>query len=215
MARFGDRIDGAEQLLPKLHRFKGTSDAIVVGLPRGGVITASHIAEKLGLPLSFLIVKKIGAPGDPELAIGAISEDGEVVYDKELIGLADEEYKNEESRRKLAEAKARGELYRGSNVLERFDRKTVILVDDGIATGTTILAAIKAAKKSGAEKVIIAVPVASTDSADKISKEAELIAIEISSVLTSIGEFYDYFPQVEDSEVIKILQDAKNSIRNK
>ncbi len=216
MARFKDRIAGATELLPGLKRFESDPDTVVAGLPRGGVITASVIAQGLKLPLGFLIVKKIGAAGDPELAIGAVSEDGTVLYDEALSSRTDIKYKESESQLKLDEARARGKLYRGSSVIERFDGKAVILVDDGIATGTTMLTAVAAARKLGAAKVIVAVPVAGSDSADKIKSEVdEFICVDTDPMLASVGEFYDDFPQVEDSEVLKILQNAKNNFSNK
>lgn len=215
MEGFIDREDGAKKLLPKLRKFQNAGDAVVVGLPRGGMVTASVIAGQLGLPLGFLIVKKIGAPGDPELAIGAVSEDGEILYDEELAKSADQKYKESESKIKYDEARERGRSYRGGGNVERFDGKIVILVDDGIATGTTMLCAVKSAKKRGAKKVTVAVPVASSEGENKIKKEAELIVFGTDPMLASVGEFYEKFPQIEDPQVLEIIKNAKNNSFNK
>ncbi len=189
MARFKDRLAGAAELLPKLENFGNDSNVVILGLLRGGMVPAAFLARKLSLPLDFVIIKKIGAAGDPEFAVGAVSES-----DKEM---------NDEVKKRI-------EIYRRKYPPLDLKNKTAILVDDGVATGTTIVAAIKSAKKRGAREVIVAVPVASTESAKRIKKEGQLIAVEISPTLSSVGEFYDSFPQVEDSEVLQIL---KNSIR--
>lgn len=216
MARFKDRVDASEKLLPELRKYLGSPNTFVVGLPRGGMVTASMVARGLGLPLRFLVVKKIGAPGDPELAIGAISEDGEVVYDEEFVTV-DEEYKESESRIKLEEAQKRGRLYRGSSRLERFDGSVVILVDDGMATGSTMQVAVKAARARGAKVVIVAVPVASLEGAVKIKKVADgFICPEVDRYLESVGEYYEDFPQIEDDIVLALLnKNEKNGFGDK
>ncbi len=218
MARFKDRIDGAKKLLPKLAKFADDKDAIVVGLPRGGVVTAAEVAKRLHLPLGFMIIKKIGAPRDPELAIGATDPEGISYFDQELINSlrVAKEYLDGQKYKKMGEAAVRRALYETSFKNPDFSDRTIILVDDGIATGTSMLAAVKSAKNLGAKKIIVAVPVTAEDSKKKFEGEAdEFIAAEVDPSMSSVGEFYDFFPQVEDSEVLEILKNAKNDFSNK
>lgn len=217
MSRFKDRISAARELLPKLSQFDGDLNTVVFGLPRGGVITAAEIAKGLHLPLGFLVAKKIGAPQDPELALGAVTDNGGFYIDKELkasLNVSDK-YLEDEIEKKREEARTRSEEY-----LENFENpgikgKTVILVDDGIATGATMVAAVRSIEKRGARRVVVAVPAGPCDNFDVIRKEAdEVICLEADLELSAVGEYYDEFPQVEDSQVIEILKNAKNNINN-
>lgn len=211
MARFKDRVSGASELLQKLDEYRESLNTVVLGLPRGGLVTAAEIAKGLFLPLGYVVVKKMGAPGDPELAIGATDSKGISYFDQELIkslGIS-KEYLDSEKDRKIIEAKERFGLYKSNFKNPDFIGKGVILVDDGIATGTSMLAAIKSVENSGAAKVVVAVPVVAEDSREKLQKLVdEFVAVEVSSDMMSVGEFYDYFPQVEDSEVLEILSMA-------
>lgn len=202
-------------MLAKLHDYKYDPNAVVVGLPRGGMVTASVIAKGLDLPLGFLVVKKIGAPGNPELAIGAVSEEGEVVFDTEISTSIDFAYKNSEKKIKADEARERGHLYRGNNKVEHFKGKTVILTDDGMATGITMITAVKAAILREASKIVVAVPVASSESIEMVKGYADVFVFLVDDSLTAVGACYDDFPQVEDSEVLDILKNAKKNIINR
>jgi putative phosphoribosyl transferase len=209
MARFMDRAEAGRELAARLKKFKGDSKAVVVGLPRGGMVVAFHLAYSLRLPMDFLVAKKLGAPGDPELAIGAVTEDGESYLDEEIVrGEGVEKiYIEKELREKAEEAKRRTELYRGSKVAPSLAGKTVILVDDGMATGATMLAAVASAKKREAERVIVAVPVASKEAMEKIRARVDgVVCLKEDRYLSSVGEYYESFPQVEDSEVMEILK---------
>lgn len=216
MARFKDRISAARELLPKLSQFDGDINTVVFGLPRGGVVTASEIAKGLHLPLGFLVAKKIGAPGDSELAIGAVTDNGGFYIDKEMkasLNIGDK-YLEDEIEKKREEARSRSEEYLKNFENPKISGKTVILVDDGIATGATMVAAVRSIVKRGARKVVVAVPAGPCDNFDAIRKEAdEVVCVSADLELSAVGEYYDEFPQVEDSEVIKILN-AKNNINN-
>lgn len=216
MARFKDRITAARELLPKLQKYKNDSNTIVAGLPRGGMVTAGEIAKDLNLPLSFVVVKKVSAPSDPELAIGAVTDNGGIYLDEDLISemSIDPDYIESEVERKKEEARQRLELF-GSRGLSQFTDKTVILVDDGIATGSTMMAAIRSVKRHGARKIVVASPTGGCESVGSFRKEAdEIICLNEKLDFSSVGEYYDEFPEVMDDEVIKILKDAKNRFGN-
>jgi len=202
VARFEDRISAAGELLSRIKNYAGTN-AVVVGLPRGGMITAAFLAEKSKLPLDFIVVKKVGAPENEEYAIGAVTENGG-------------KYSDERFTRVQKEADGRSSLYRSNYPAYDLKDKTVILADDGIATGTTMLAAIGTARKRGAKKIVVAVPVGSSEAIEKIKKSADgLICVEVDPDLSAVGEYYDSFPQVDDEQVLAILKNAKNNSFNK
>ena len=183
--------------MPRLGEYMGNSDAVVIGLPRGGMVTAALLAEKLKLSLDFIVVKKVGAPGNEEMAIGAVTENGEKYSDDRFI-------------RAQKAASERSSLYRRDYPVGDLKDKIAIIVDDGIATGTTMLAAVAAARRRGARKVVVAVPVASSEAAEKIRRGAdELICIETDSNMSAVGEYYGEFPQIEDDEVLTILRTAR------
>jgi putative phosphoribosyl transferase len=211
--KFKDREDAAEKILPKLKTFKGNQNTVVLGLPRGGIVTASHLSEYLDLPLGFVVVKKIGFPGNPELAIGAVSEDGETVWEPDIE--VDPEYKNAEEKVKFGEAKDRGKMYRGNGGLEDFTGKTIILADDGMATGLSMLSAVRTVKVRGATEIVVAVPVASVEAVKNIEKKARVVTVLTDPNLMSVGQYYDFFQQVGDQRVLEILKNAKNSFINK
>lgn len=205
MKIFKDR-KSAGQLLAK--RLKDISADLVLGIPRGGVVVAKEVTEQLQLPLDVLVVRKIGAPFQPELALGAVDPDGEVVWEEDLIrevgvkkeGLGDI-IKNE-----WKEVKRREDVYRAGKGQLNVDGKTVILVDDGIATGATTLAAITYLKRHGA-LVALAIPVASKEALDKIKPQVEeLVVLEIPEYFHAVGQFYQDFPQVSDEEVVSLLK---------
>lgn len=190
------------------NRLKDTKADLVLGIPRGGVVVAYEVAKGLKLPLDILVTRKIGVPGQPELAIGAIDADGETVWEKKL--LSDLRLKiydlREEVKKQWKELKRREGLYRHKRGrLWRLEEKKIILVDDGVATGATTLAAIKYLKRHGA-KVILAVPIASKDAWEKLSKEAdESIVLEIPENFQAVGQFYQQFEPVTDQEVVQYL----------
>lgn len=204
---FQNRSEAGTLLAEKLREYKNNKEAIVLAIPRGGVIVGRQIANILHLPLSAIVVKKLGAPGNPELAIGAIAPDGVKVVDWELalrVG-ADQEYLDQEVKRKREELEERIKKLRIANCeLQR--KKIIILIDDGVATGATILAAIKYIKESQKSRIMLAVPVIAVDTYDRLKPEVdELVALEIPEFFGAVGQFYSEFPQISDSEVISIL----------
>ncbi|HML19493.1 MAG TPA: phosphoribosyltransferase [Candidatus Dependentiae bacterium] len=209
---FKDRIDAGKQLAQHLAIYKDKPDTVVLGLTRGGIVPAFYVAQALNAPLDIVIPRKIGAPGNPELAVGALAEDGTVVFNDQLmrsLGLHARNLKHTIETEKN-EAARRIQLYRaGRNPLD-LTEKTVILVDDGIATGATMRASIVSARSRGAKFIVVAVPVAPAESLDEIRHEAdELICLYIPEAFWGVGGYYQSFPQVQDQEVIDLLAAAQ------
>ncbi len=189
------------------------SKAVVLAIPRGGVTVAKEIADALGAPLDLVITRKIGAPGDPELAIGAVSQDGLVTTDAELVrGLAvTAEYIREESAKQVREIQRRMKEYRGDCAYPNLDGKVIVLVDDGIATGYTIRAAIESVRRRKASTVILAVPVGPASTVAELSKILDrVVCLSTPEPFFAIGQFYEDFDQVDDDTVRRILASNKN-----
>ncbi|MDP1880485.1 MAG: phosphoribosyltransferase family protein [Parachlamydiaceae bacterium] len=206
---FQDRYHAGKLLVPFFEQYRDRKDTLVIGLARGGVVVASVISKELSLPLNVVVPRKIGAPGNPELALGAIVENGEGVFNSSIIRLlhVTDSYLNKEIESELAKAHQRLELYQQATPRPHIQGKTVILIDDGMATGATMLASIKAMKKEGAKKVIVAVPVASSH-ALKLTEELadEVICLYSSEDFGSVSMYYISFYQTEDNEVLKLLK---------
>ncbi len=205
---FVDRVDSGIQLAEKLNAYKDNPDAIVIGLPRGGVVTAAEVAKKLNLPLDIVVPRKIGAPFNEELAVGAITQDGEIVWNERIVKSLhlqpDDVADTIERERK--EAQRRLDLYRGNRPPLNLKNKIALLIDDGIATGATMRAAIAYAKKQGAQKIIVGTPVATADTLMLLEPEVDqIISVLIPSTFLGIGAFYESFPQTEDDEVIALM----------
>ncbi len=181
----------------------------MLGLARGGVVTARAVADTLTLPLDVLVVKKIGAPGEAELAIGALGPDGVSFIDRrfaEMLGV-DEDYIKSQITRLNEHIRQKTLLYRRGKKPYKFAEKTVILVDDGAATGATIEAAIKWLRKKHAQKIVVALPVAPKELFPKIAPEAyEVVILETPEAFGAVGQFYESFGQVTDEAVIPLLQ---------
>lgn len=206
---FRDRQDAGQRLARKLKSYGGKADAILLALPRGGVVVAAEIARELELPLDIVVPRKIGAPHNPEFAIGAITEDGESVFDAEAIRALGvlQEYIAQTVQEEQHEAERRIKVYRGDWPPLNVNGKTVILIDDGVATGATMRAAIRSVRKRGAAKVIVAVPVLPSDTRDILEREAdEVIYLDAPILFGAVGAFYENFPQTTDEEVVSILR---------
>lgn len=206
--RFIDRVDAGKKLVEKLEKYKNNNDAIVLGLPRGGVVTAYEIAKELNLPLDIIVTRKIGAPEQPELALGALSQEGEPVLDNRLIDIvgANEDDLREIIEDEQYELKRRISRYRGNRPKLNLDGKIAILVDDGLATGATMRAAIVSARLLKASKIVIAVPVSPADTLIKIqSLSDEVICLYTPKTFWGVGGFYDNFLQVTDEQVMDLL----------
>lgn len=206
---FADRHEAGILLAEQLTRFSGSS-AIVLGLARGGVVVAWTVAQKLKLPLDVLIVKKIPAPGQSELAIGALAPDGVTYIDWKFVQRlgVDNEYVHTKIKELGEQIKIKTHIYRKRmRPLDVRDR-TVIVVDDGIATGATLQAALKWFHKKRVRKIVAALPVAPIEIIGKIRPEVdELIVMQTPQDFTSVGQFYKNFPQIEDREVVELLKE--------
>ncbi len=212
---FANRSDAGRQLAEKLSRFKGPG-TLVLGLPRGGLPVAYEVAQALGAPLDLWSVRKVGAPFNPELGMGAVAEGGAVYIDHALV--AELNVPEEEVERRVAEKSAevaeRALRLREGRPPPKVRGRTVLLVDDGIATGGTARAAIEALKEAGAARVVLAVPVAASDALTGLAHFADETECVISSPdLYAIGAWYRDFSQVSDDEVIRLIRQARDSLR--
>ncbi len=206
---FKDRIDAGKQLADKLKEFKDNKDVVLLALPRGGIILAYEVAKKINAPIDIVVPRKIASPDNEEFAIGAISETGEGVFDDDIIssyGIS-KEYIDQKVEEEKKEAERRLKVYRGDKEAINLKDKIVILVDDGIATGNTIFAAIKSVKSKKPKKIIVAVPVLPPDTIAPVEKLVdELIYIDAPPMFGAIGKFYKVFGQTKDEEVVEIMK---------
>lgn len=212
---FKDRADAGIQLASRLKEYKGKEGALILALPRGGVVTGYEIAKTLNVPLDIVIVRKIGFPGQPEFGIGAVSETGTVVLNDNIISAygISKEYIEEEILKQKEEISRRISLYRKGKRLSGLEGKTIILVDDGVATGATMKVAIASLKEENLKKLIVALPVAPPSTAEEIEKMVdEFICIETPDDFMAVGSYYYDFTQVSDKEVIELLKLAAENI---
>lgn len=212
--RFIDRRDAGRQLAYKLANFESVN-TIVLALPRGGIILGKEVAKTLNAPLGLVLVRKIGHPYNAEYAIGALAEDEMPVYNEAEIAAIDASWlkKAEMAAHELIE-KCRQVYYGNDFTPPNAKGKTVILVDDGIATGLTIQAAVKALKQKKPKKVIVAIPVAPRDSVAKLKQLADEVILldDPDNFLGAVGAHYQNFPQVNDEEVKSILREARDDL---
>ncbi|HVX64110.1 MAG TPA: phosphoribosyltransferase family protein [Pirellulales bacterium] len=206
---FRDRADAAQQLAKKLRR-RTFRNPLVLAIPRGGVATGAVLARELGADLDVVLARKLRAPYQPELAIGALSEAGEVYLNHhadEALGIT-EEYLAEERQRQLGEIARRKRLFRQVKPQEPIAGRSVIVTDDGIATGSTMIAALQMIKAQHAHETIVAVPVASPDRLVAVRQWCdEVVCLLAPETFWAIGQFYRDFSQVEDEEVVEILRE--------
>ncbi|MBI4993929.1 phosphoribosyl transferase [Candidatus Wolfebacteria bacterium] len=201
---FKDRSEAGQKLAKILEEFKN-SNAIVLALPRGGIVIGEEIAEELNLPLDIIAVRKIGSQESEEYAIGAIDIDGEGAWNEDELKTTDKEWLKHKIDKEKIETKRRYETYRQNKPPLNISGKTAILVDDGIATGLTMKAAAKYAQKLNAGKIIIAAPLAPKETIEDLKKEADTRILETPPYFFSINQFYENFPQIEDKKVVEIL----------
>ena len=206
---FYDRQEAGQKLAKAISKKRlaiNKNNALVLALPRGGVIVGREIARLLNIPLDIVVTKKIGFPGNPEYAIGAVGESGELVMGNEIV---DRKYLEKEIEVKKEEIKRRLVEYRGTKSPPDLRGKTVILVDDGLATGLSMKAAVNEVRAKKPAQIIIAVPVASPESIDELKEEVnELICLKTPRPFFAIGNFYTNFEQVTDEEVKTALRDS-------
>lgn len=204
---FADRRTAGKILARQLEALAG-KDAVVLALPRGGVVLGYEVAQHLGAPLDIIAPRKIGHPLHPEYAVGAVDEKGTQILNEAEAAVLDRKWLAEESKRQQEEAQRRVNAYRGARSPLSLKGKTVILVDDGIATGLTMQLAVRRAAAEGAEHIIVAVPVAPQEPLEMLGKEgAEVIVLEpTESFLSAVGAHYERFEQVSDEEVVQLLK---------
>ena len=204
---FEDRHDAGRRLAKKLERYHGR-DAVVLALPRGGVVVGYEIARALKLPLDIAVARKVGHPNSPEYAICAVDEKGTILCNESEAKLVDQVWLKEEIKRQQKEALRRSSLYRGVRKPENIHNKIVIIADDGVATGLSLRLAIIAVKTKHPKSIIVAVPVISEEAAETIREDIdELITLESPShFLGAVGSHYEIFDQTEDGEVINLLK---------
>jgi putative phosphoribosyl transferase len=207
---FTDRADAGRQLAAKLTHLRG-GFVVVLGLPRGGVVVAAEVAAALGAPLDVIVVRKLGVPRQPELGMGAIGEDAARVLNSDVIRLAGISAAElaEVQAKEEAEVSRRGQLYRGDRPRLALDGRVALIIDDGVATGSTARAACRIARAHGAAKVVLAVPVAPFDWKDRLSGDAdEMVCVATPEPFFAIGQFYEDFAQTTDAEVAACLTAA-------
>lgn len=208
---FKDRIQAGQELAKKLLKYKD-KDVIILAIPRGGVVVAYEIAKALNSPLDLIIPRKIGAPYQPELAIGAVTQDGTIILNEDIVSYLPipNGYIEAEAEKQKMEIERRLMKYRGSVIEPNISNKIVIIVDDGIATGATMLAAIASIRKKKPLEIVVAIPVAPIETLKKIKEHAdEIVCLYTPEPFFAIGQFYERFEQLEDEEVINLLNKSK------
>ncbi len=211
---FNDRREAGQLLARRLAHLKG-KEAVVLALPRGGVVVGYEVAQALQAPLDILVARKLGAPGDPELAIGAVAEGDQpqsVLLNQALMAAlgVSPEYLRSEVARQLQEISRRQAAYRGGLAAAEVEGRTALLVDDGIATGASTRAALRALRRRGPKKIVLAVPVAPSDTVRVLRPEVEeLVCLEEPEPFLSVGSHYLRFEQTTDEEVVALLESAR------
>ena len=206
--RFRDRRDAGEQLAGKLQAYASLPDVMVLALPRGGVPVAYEVARALGAPLDVLTVRKLGVPGQPELALGAIATGGARVLNEEVVrglGLSDEIIRAV-AEREGRELKRRERTYRGGRAGLELRGRTILLIDDGIATGATMRAAVAAVREQAPARLVVAVPVGAAEVCNQLRCVVdEVVCVRTPEPFFAVGQWYENFPQTTDDEVRELL----------
>jgi putative phosphoribosyl transferase len=209
--RFRDRTEAGRLLAQRLRGYAGRDDVVVFALPRGGVPVAYEVAKELGARLAIFVVRKLGVPGYEELAMGAIASGGVVVLDEGLLqrlGIGRTQI-HDAIAREAQELERREEAYDGRRAATKLDGKTVILVDDGLATGSTMRAAATAVRELNPERVVVAVPVAAAETCDEFRDVVDEVVCQVTPApFHSVGLWYDDFSQTSDDEVRELLDRA-------
>lgn len=205
---FADRIEAGDLLAEALVDYAGPK-TVVLGIPRGGLVVAREVALRLKAPLDIVLSRKMGAPENPELAIGAIAESGEIFLDQALayrVG-AGEQYIEQERQNQFLEIQRRSRVYRNIRPKVDLKNKDVIIIDDGVATGSTVQAAIWSVRQESPHKIIGAFPVGPEETLRNLCRSAdEIICLKAPPFLGGVGRFYFRFEQVEEKEVLSILE---------
>jgi putative phosphoribosyl transferase len=207
-----DRVEAGMQLAKAVK--SAGRDAVVLAVPRGGVVVGYEVARALGIPLDVIVTKKIGAPDNPELAIGAVAEDGTYIVDDEIViqVYVPKGYVEEEVERMRDEIRRRLVHYRGDVPYPDLKNREVIVVDDGVATGSTLKAALKLLRRRGAKSITVAVPVGPPDTIHELEKLADrVVCLHTPAMFYAIGQFYEEFSQATDEEVTELLRRSREN----
>ncbi len=207
---FKNRREAGEKLAAQLEAYKGRKP-LILAVPRGGVTVAEPVWENIGGELDLIITRKIGAPYQPELAIGAVSGDGFVMLNNNIVSRLNvtEDYINTAAEKEQNEIRRRLKIYRGNRSMPLIDNRLVVIIDDGVATGYTLLAALRSLQEKNPAKLVLAIPVGPPDTLTMLENEVdELLCLEAPVHFSAVGQFYRQFDQVSDSEVTAILQKA-------
>jgi len=216
MSLLKNRVEAGKQLAQTLNTV--SENAIVLAVPRGGVVVGYEVAKSLDIPLDVIVTKKIGAPENPELAIGAVAEDGTFILDEDLASRLDipKEYINEEVERMRQEIQRRLVRYRGNVPYPSLKGREVIIVDDGVATGSTLKAALRLLRHKGAKTVTVAVPVGPPDTIQELEKLADrVVVLQTPEPFYAIAQFYVDFTQTDDEEVAELLKQSREKMQSK
>jgi predicted phosphoribosyltransferase len=211
---FVDRHDAGRRLGERLAKERLSESPVVLALPRGGVPVGVDVAAAVGGKLDVFLVRKLGAPFNPELAVGAVASGGLTVYNEELLRMLglDEADLEPIRRRELAELERRERVYRGGRPPSSLAGKTVVLVDDGIATGATMEAAVRAVRGLRPAEIIVAVPTAGIEAVERLGRIADrVVVLSVPEPYVSVGSWYEFFPQLSDDDVVAALADAAAS----
>ncbi|ACZ41771.1 phosphoribosyltransferase [Thermobaculum terrenum ATCC BAA-798] len=215
---FRNRSEAGRKLAEKLSLYKGQGDVVVLALPRGGVPVGYEIATYLGVPMDVLVARKLGAPGQPELGIGAIAPGGIRVLDDRLIRLlgVSKEYIEKVSQEEAQELQRRTQEYRDGRPDIPLEGKTVIIVDDGLATGVTARAAVESVRRRNPKKIILAIPVCASQAIPFMrSLVDELVCLLTPSELGAVGLWYSDFRQISDEEVKRLIESTQEQAQSK
>lgn len=211
--RFVDRESAGRALAQKLLKYRATPDLLIIGLPRGGLVVAYEVAVILEAQLDVLIVRKLGAPYQPELAMGAIAEGGMLLLNDAVVNYLSisREFIEETAKEQLIELNRRQKLYRDGRALPKIAGRTVVVVDDGLATGSTMKVAVRALRRKEPSKLVIAVPVGAASTCLELKDEAdEVICLMTPEPFSAVGSWFENFEQTTDQQVRELLLRAYN-----
>jgi predicted phosphoribosyltransferase len=209
---FRDRADAGRHLLSRLGAYHGRPDVVVLGLPRGGIPVGYEVARGLGAPLDVFVVRKLGVPGQEELAMGAIATGGVRVVNRDVVDALHiaPDVLDRAAAQELRELERRQRSYRGDRPEPQVEGRTVILVDDGLATGSTMRAAVQALRQQRPARIVVAVPVAAFATCEELRREVEdVVCFATPEPFMAVGRFYDDFSQTTDEEVHDLLASAR------
>jgi putative phosphoribosyl transferase len=210
-ARYADRVEAGRELAAGLREYTGRDDVVVLALPRGGIPVAFEVARELGAPLDVILVRKLGLPEQPELAMGAIASGGVRILNEDVVRATavSRETIEEVAAREGEELARRERLYRGERPPPAIEGKVAILVDDGLATGSTMLAAIRALRRQRPARIVAAAPIAPPETCEELRGEADdVVCARTPEPFLAIGAWYERFPQVSDDEIRNLLARA-------